>query len=532
MTEEAESRVLILPPTARDGAITADLLGREGVSALICRDIIQLCAEMQAGAAALILAQEYVLADRGKRLQDTLEKQEDWSDIPIILLTPPGQDSQSILKELEAIGHMTLIKRPVQLSNFMSTIRSALRDRDRQYGIRDFLQERTRQADIMKVATEKANAANVAKSEFLANMSHEIRTPMNAILGLSTILARSSPLTANQRKYIETLSTSGESLLMLINDLLDISKIEASGIEIETVPFRLDRLLEDMVSVSSVKASEKHLSLTVNIDNVRGKWFAGDPTRIHQVLSNLCSNAIKFTDKGAIVIETLRPDDGGDRLSITVSDSGIGIAPEKLEKIFDKFTQADSTISRKFGGTGLGLAISKTLAELMAGSLTVYSTPGAGSCFTFNLALPEVAPAEPAAVTEVASPGRSGKGRVLLVEDYPPNVLVAKTFLEMFGYEVDLAVDGASAVYMADSLRYAIILMDIQMPEMDGFEATRLIRRSGRPNAETPIIGMTAHALDGIREKCLAAGMNEYLSKPFAPADLESRLGQFTAQSL
>jgi CheY-like chemotaxis protein len=168
----------------------------------------------------------------------------------------------------------------------------------------------------------------------------------------------------------------------------------------------------------------------------------------------------------------------------------------------------------------------------MAGSLTVYSTPGAGSCFTFTLALPEVAPAKAPDVTEAASPGRSGKGRVLLVEDYPPNVLVTKTFLEMFGYKVDLAEDGASAVNMADSLRYAIILMDIQMPEMDGFEATRLIRLSGKPNAETPIIGMTAHALDGIREKCLAAGMNEYLSKPFAPADLESRLGQFTAQSL
>jgi len=526
---DPEKRILILPPTARDGEMTADLLSRDGMETLVCRNLPDLCAEIKRGAALLILTQEAVLADPTNSLQQALFEQGDWSDIPIIMLTPPGQDRLATLQRLEAIGHMTLIKRPVQLNNFMTTIRSSLRDRQRQYGIRDFLKERDRQTEVLQIAAEKANAANVAKSEFLANMSHEIRTPMNAILGLSTILSRSSPLTANQRKYIETLSTSGESLLMLINDLLDISKIEASGIEIEHVPFQLDRLLDDIVSVNSVKATEKQLKLTVNIDNIRGKWFAGDPTRINQVMTNLCSNAIKFTDQGTIVIETFFPLGDGDRLSIRVSDSGIGIAPEKLEKIFDKFTQADNTISRKFGGTGLGLTISKTLAELMDGTLTVESIPGDGSSFTFTLALPEADPAEAVVATEMTAPGHSGKGRVLLVEDYPPNVLVAKTFLEMFGYEVDLAENGASAVSMADNLRYAAILMDIQMPEMDGFEATRRIRGAGKTNATTPIIGMTAHALDGIREKCLAAGMNEYMSKPFAPADLENRLGQFIA---
>ncbi|HTN41348.1 MAG TPA: ATP-binding protein [Asticcacaulis sp.] len=525
---DLEKRILILPPTARDGEMTVNLLSREGMDTLVCRNLSDLCAEIKRGAALLILTQEAVLADPTNGLQQALFEQDDWSDIPIIMLTPPGQDRLTTLQRLEAIGHMTLIKRPVQLNNFMTTIRSSLRDRQRQYGIRDFLKERDRQTEILQIAVEKANAANVAKSEFLANMSHEIRTPMNAILGLSTILSRSSPLTANQRKYIETLSTSGESLLMLINDLLDISKIEASGIEIEQVPFQLDRLLDDIVSVNSVKATEKQLKLTVKIDNIRGKWFAGDPTRIHQIMSNLCSNAIKFTDQGSITIETVFPDDGG-RLAIRVSDSGIGIAPEKLEKIFDKFTQADNTISRKFGGTGLGLTISKTLAELMDGTLTVESIPGDGSSFTFTLSLPEADPAMAAVTVEAAVPVRFAKGRVLLVEDYPPNVLVAKTFLEMFGYEVDLAENGASAVSMADNLRYAAILMDIQMPEMDGFEATRRIRGAGRTNATTPIIGMTAHALDGIREKCLAAGMNEYMSKPFAPADLENRLEQFVA---
>ena len=529
MPNNPENRILILPPTAKDGEMTSDLLGRDNITTLVCKSLNALCDEMKNGAAALILTQEHVLADHEQCLQTALAHQGDWSDIPIILLTPPTPDNPAILQKLEAIGHMTLIKRPVQLNNFMTTIRTSLRDRKRQYGIRDFLIDRAQQTETLRLAAEKANAANIAKSEFLANMSHEIRTPMNAILGLSTILSRSTPLTDNQRKYIQTLSTSGESLLMLINDLLDISKIEASGIEIERLPFRLDRLLEDIVSVSSVRANEKRLRLALNIDNIRGKWFAGDPTRIHQVITNLCSNAIKFTDTGTITMESLLPETG-DSVSIAVADSGIGIAQEKLEKIFDKFTQADNTISRKFGGTGLGLAISKTLAELMDGSLTVYSTEGAGSCFTFTVPLPQTeAPAEARFEEVVAT--KPGKGRILLVEDYPPNVLVARTFLEMFGYEVDLAESGVTAVAKAEKTRYAVILMDIQMPEMDGFEATRAIRKpaSASLNSATPIIGMTAHALDGIREKCLAAGMNEYISKPFVPADLEKRLGALTA---
>ena len=529
MIDNPESRILILPPTAKDAEMTADLLGREGVTVSICSSLSELCAEIVKGASALILTQEHVLTDHDRCLQAALAGQADWSDIPVILLTPPGGDSPLILEKLEAIGHMTLIKRPVQITNFMTTIRTSLRDRQRQYGIRDFLLERARQTENLRLAAEKANAANIAKSEFLANMSHEIRTPMNAILGLSTILARSSPLTGNQRKYIETLRTSGESLLMLINDLLDIAKIEASGIEIEKLPFQLDRLLEDIISVVSVRADEKRLSVALNVENIRGKWFSGDPTRIHQIMTNLCSNAIKFTETGTIAIETILPD-VGDTLAITVSDSGIGIAREKLEKIFDKFTQADNTISRKFGGTGLGLTISKTLAELMDGSLTVDSTEGAGSCFTFRAPLSQTA-APNEAFREEDVQLKPGKGRVLLVEDYPPNVLVAQTFLEMFGYEVDLAESGVTAVEKAQKTRYAVILMDIQMPEMDGFEATRAIRSvpGNSVNTQTPIIGMTAHALDGIREKCLAAGMNEYMSKPFAPADLEKRLGALTA---
>jgi signal transduction histidine kinase len=527
MENELEQRILILPPTPKDGEMTVGLLRRDGMNAHICRDLPDLCAELDNGAAALVLTQEAVLADHTGCLHEALAAQDDWSDIPVILLTPPGQDAIATLQKLEAVGHMTLIKRPVQLNNFMTTIRSALRDRQRQYGIRDLLGERVMQEAQARLAAEKANAANVAKSEFLANMSHEIRTPMNAILGLATLLSKSQPLTPSQQKFIQTLSVSGESLLMLINDLLDISKIEASGIEIERVAFALDKLLESIVEVLSVRAGEKHLDLRLDIDNIRGKGFWGDPTRVHQIMTNLCSNAVKFTDTGSITIRTHISPEAGDRVAIAVTDTGIGIGREKLDRIFEKFTQADNTISRKFGGTGLGLAISKTLAELMGGHIEVASTPGEGSSFTVVLPLPEAPlPREVEGGPAVESGIRHDRGRVLLVEDHEPNVLVAKSFLEMFGYEVDLAENGATAVEKASRNPYRIILMDIQMPEMDGFEATRIIRDSGVSNADTPIIGMTAHALDNVREKCLAAGINEYISKPFVPAELEKKLGQ------
>ncbi len=526
-----EQRVLILPPTQKDGEMTAMLLADEGISVCLCASIKALCSELARGGSLLILTQEAVLADNEGLFQQNLLDQPDWSDVPVILLTPPGPDSRAILHRLEAIGHMTLIKRPVQLNNFMSTIRSSLRDRQRQYGIRDFLNVRLKQEEELRQAVQKANAANVAKSEFLANMSHEIRTPMNAILGLTTILSKSQPLTDRQEKYIQTLATSGESLMILINDLLDISKIEASGIEIEHVPFRLDTLLDNIVQVQSVKADDKALSVHLDIDVLRGRAFIGDPTRIQQIVSNLVSNAIKFTDSGTITIRCTEPPAGSNIYSISVTDTGIGIAPEKIGLIFNKFTQADNTISRKFGGTGLGLAISKRLAELMDGYIEVTSTLGAGSCFTLSLPLPAAAGIDDGDTPAVPEPPvRHDGGRILLVEDYAPNVLVARTFLEMFGYQVDLAENGSDAVKKAGYNPYQLILMDIQMPVMDGYEATRRIRGKAEGlNAKTPIIGMTAHALDGIREKCLAAGMNEYVSKPFVPADLEKKLALLTA---
>ena len=383
-------------------------------------------------------------------------------------------------------------------------------------------------------ALTAAQAASTAKSDFLANMSHEIRTPMNAVMGLASILAVSTPLTQRQTEYIQTLQLSANSLLLLINDLLDLAKIESHNIELELVPFHVPDLLGEVISMMKVSAYEKGLKLESSIGDSRTSdgFFLGDTTRIRQILLNLCSNAVKFTDSGTVSVtaacETVG-DDAVENVVITVQDTGIGIAPDKLDTIFSKFMQADSSISRKYGGTGLGLTITKTLTELMGGTISAESKVGEGSIFKVFLPLQrttgEVHKKDTAPVAN--QPDTATQPRILIVEDNAANVLVATEFLEMFGYAYDVAVSGAEAI---DRLRgqtyYAAILMDVQMPGVNGHEATRRIRELEKQTKRhrTPIIGMTANAMTGDRELCLNAGMDDYLAKPFNPDDLREKL--------
>ena len=381
---------------------------------------------------------------------------------------------------------------------------------------------------------DKAQAANVAKSEFLANMSHEIRTPMNVVLGLSNILAMSAPLTEKQAEFIKTLRLSAESLLSIINDLLDFSKLETQNFEMEKIPFTLSVVIDEIAMLMSVGAREKGLKLETRIDDIRDREFVGDPTRIRQALMNLCSNAVKFTVEGGITINAGFTGTGGDDegIYISVTDTGIGIPPEKLQMIFDKFTQVDSSISRKYGGTGLGLAIAKTFVEIMGGAITVESVLKKGTRFTITLPLKEKPGASgrrtPSGRATIGAPAADGKtgDKILLVEDYYPNAVVAGAFLERLGYSYDLVDNGRTAVEMARDNNYRAVLMDIQMHEMDGYQATREIRLHEQRDAKSPvrIIGLTAHALPGDREKCLAAGMNDYLSKPFTMEGLKEKL--------
>ena len=400
---------------------------------------------------------------------------------------------------------------------------------------RELLEERIRQrTEELEQAMRAALASSQAKSEFLANMSHELRTPMNGLLGMLDVVL-DSPLEDEQKEQLEIAQRSAYSLLALLNDILDLSKIEAGKMMIEKIPYNVRTVLDDCVKSFQARAAQKGISLHFETDPLAPGPVMGDPLRVRQVAANLLSNAVKFTDRGSVRLRLSAAVDAENwEMRIAVTDTGLGIEADKLSTIFEKFTQADGSITRKYGGTGLGLAIIKRLVEMQAGRVTVESKIGTGS--TFTVALPfelveEPFYAAPAPAALRPRPATAGVARLLLVEDNVVNQKVVTAILRKKGYAIDVANDGREALAKLDAAAepYDVVLMDIQMPVMDGLEATRVIRKNPRWD-RLPIVAMTAHAMNGDKERCFQAGMDSYVSKPIQPAHLIGTIEKHLAE--
>jgi CheY-like chemotaxis protein len=352
-----------------------------------------------------------------------------------------------------------------------------------------------------------------SKQQFLSNMSHEIRTPMNAILGFTKVLLKTD-LTDKQKEYLTAIKISGDALTVLINDILDLAKVDAGKMIFEKIAFKMATSISAMIHIFETKIQEKNLKLIKNYDNRIPVIVLGDPVRLHQIVLNLVSNAVKFTNEGEIEVsvQLISEDEENVIIEFAVSDTGIGIAKEKMEHIFENFQQASSETARLYGGTGLGLAIVKKLVETQGGTITVKSKPKEGSTFSFVLPFKKTK-ADTVSETEIVELDAEIKNiKVLVVEDMVLNQLLMKTLLDDFGFEHDIAGNGKMAIEKMQNKTYDIILMDLQMPEMNGFEATRYIRNQMK--SQVPIIALTADVTTVDLEKCKAVGMNDYISKP------------------
>ncbi|MGF1535696.1 MAG: ATP-binding protein [Elainellaceae cyanobacterium] len=381
----------------------------------------------------------------------------------------------------------------------------------------------------LKSAVIKAQQANQAKSEFLANMSHEIRTPMNAIIGFAQLL-ETTFLDSQQKAYLKTINKSSEDLLMIIEDILDLSKLEAGELKMQAIDFDLRATVEDLLKRFEPKAQQKGLQLHLAIAPDIPQHLRGPVDRLRQVLANFISNAIKFTDSGEVEL-TIRATspmvdpaaEGSVELRFSVRDTGIGIAPENQNRIFNKFTQVETSASRQYEGTGLGLAICQKIVTLMSGKIGVNSIPGVGSTFWFQVPLERAhGSTGQRRNTPLSLLHDAHRKAVLVVEDIPANQELMLTVLKQFGYSAVAARDGREALNQIDRHCFDIILMDCQLPEMDGYETTRRIRQAESSQHRIPIVGITAHAMLGDREQCLAAGMDDYLSKPIRLDELEA----------
>jgi signal transduction histidine kinase len=431
-------------------------------------------------------------------------------------------------------GAFDFITKPIDMVDLETTLFKAIGEFEiLKQGIqaRVELEKTTREKDIAIIERQKAEEAKKIEQMFLANMSHEIRTPMNAIIGMTNLVLKSE-LNELQQKYLKIIKTSSENLLVILNDILDLSKMEAGKLHFENIPFSIHEVMNTVYESLKIKSDEKDLTLTLDIDNTVPLYVMGDPVRMSQVMINLTGNAIKFTDHGSVTVYAktvfVNNEEGKCKIKFGVKDTGIGIPQEKLSKIFESFSQASSETTRKYGGTGLGLTISKQIVDLAKGRIHVESESGKGSEFSFEIKF-KIASEVAKIVTEreVASVNQLQNITVLLVEDNMFNQTVAIDTLQDLipGIKIDVADNGQIAIDMVQKSKYDLVIMDVQMPVMDGYTATKHIRQHfDSPLKNIPILAMTANVIKEEIDNCYASGMNDYISKPFDPDKLLAKI--------
>lgn len=452
----------------------------------------------------------------------------------ITLIIPPDkfEEEYGILAKVKAgkrVEHFETVRRAKDgsLVDISVTVSPILDTRGRIIGASKVARDISERKRIEAQLEE----SNRRRDEFMANMSHELRTPLNAVIGLAHILSKSERLNPREQQCVSMIRQSGDTLLALINNLLDFSKAETGSIQLETIEFSLPETVEKCVMMMDAEIRAKGLAFQLSYNGPLREYYVGDPLRLQQILTNLLANAVKFTDKGQIEVTVNLKSENAEHscLALSVADTGVGIAPDKIDVIFDKFIQADASVARSHGGSGLGLSICKALAEVMGGKISVQSTPGLGSTFTVELCLTHSGRDDR---MNIEAGHDDVRRNVLVVEDFEPNVLVVSSVLDELGYSYDVATNGMEGFRRVERGAYDLILMDVQMPGMDGFESTRRIRQmeSERGGHRTPIVAMTAHVFDRDKHKCLEAGMDDFIPKPFDPKQLESVLSRLITQ--